>query len=143
MLQTLLDQRFKLAVHRAPRAVSGYELVIGKDRHPGLQAAEGGGEGSMTGAALVFEGHRMPLSRLTDIVSSALKVPVRDGTGLGGFYDFKLDLRPYITPLPPGAPPRDPADLLIPALRDELGLKLESRRITLDVDQAEKIPTAN
>jgi uncharacterized protein (TIGR03435 family) len=146
MLQTLLDQRFKLVAHRTPKAVSGYELMIGKDQQPRLQAAEGGGEGAMTGAALVFEGHSMPLSRLTDIVSSALKVPVRDGTGLAGFYDFKLDLRPYITPLPPGAPPRDPADLIMPALRDELGLKLESRRITLDVlivDQVEKTPTAN
>ncbi len=146
MLRTLLDQRFRLVAHRAPKAVSGYELVIGNDRQLKLQAAEGGGEGSMTGAALLFEGHKMPLSRLTDIVSSALKAPVRDGTGLTGFYDFKLDLRPYITPLQPGDPPRDPADLVIPALRDELGLKLEFRKITLDVlvvDQMEKTPTEN
>ena len=146
MLQTLLDRRFRLVAHRAPKAISGYELVIGNDRPLKLQPAEGGGEGSMTGAALLFEGHKMPLSRLTDIISSALRVPVRDGTGLTGFYDFKLDLRPYITPLQPGDPPRDPADLIIPALRDELGLKLESRKLTLDVlvvDQVEKTPTEN
>jgi len=116
MLRTLLDRRFPLIAHRPPKAVS----------------------------ALLFEGHKMPLSRLTDIVSSALKGPVRDGTGLTGFYDFKLDLRP--TPLQPGDPPRDPTDLIIPALRDELGLKLESRKITLDVlvvDQVEKTPTEN
>ncbi len=145
MLQSLLVQRFRLIAHRAPKAVSGFELVAG-DRPPKLRPAEGGGEGSMTGAALVFEGHKMPLSRLTDIISSALKVPVRDGTGLTGFYDFKLDLRPYITPLQPGDPPRDPADLVIPALRDELGLKLESRKLTLDVlvvDRVEKTPTEN
>jgi len=146
MLQTLLEQRSRLIAHRAPKAVSGYQLVIGNDRQLKLQPAEGGGEGSLTGAALVFEGHKMPLSRLTDIVASALKAPVRDGTGLTGFYDFKLDLRPYITPLQPGDPPRDPTDLVIPALRDELGLKLESRRITLDVlvvGQVEKTPTEN
>ena len=36
------------------------------------------------------------LSRLTDILASALKTPVRDMTGLTGNYDFKLDLRPYL-----------------------------------------------
>ncbi len=147
MLQSLLDERFRLVAHRQPKSVSGYELVAGKDQTPKLQPAEGGGEGSMTGSgALVFEGHKMPLSRLTDIVSSALKVPVRDGTGLAGFYDFKLDLRPYIAPLQPGDPPRDPADLVIPALRDQLGLKLEPRKLTLEVlvvDTAEKTPTEN
>jgi uncharacterized protein (TIGR03435 family) len=87
----------------------------------------------------------MPLSRLTDILSSALKVPVQDATELPGFYDFKLDLRPYITPPEPGQT-LDIEGIAISALRDQLGLKLESRKVTLDVlvvDQAEKTPTEN
>jgi uncharacterized protein (TIGR03435 family) len=145
MLRTLLAERFHLVSHRQPKAVSGYALVVAKDQQPKLQAAEGGGEGSMTGAGMVFEGHKMPLSRLTDILSSALKEPVQDATELPGFYDFKLDLRPYITPPEPGQQ-LDIAGIAIAALRDELGLKLESRKITLDVlvvDSAEKTPTAN
>jgi uncharacterized protein (TIGR03435 family) len=145
MLRTLLTERFKLVAHRQPKTLSGYALVVGKDRQPRLQAAEGGGEGSMTGAAMVFEGHKMPLSRLTDILSSALKAPVQDATELPGFYDFKLDLRPYITPPEPGQA-LDIAGIAISALRDQVGLKLESRKVTLDVlvvDQAEKTPTKN
>jgi uncharacterized protein (TIGR03435 family) len=145
MLRTLLEERFKVAAHRQPKTVSGFALVVGKDQQPRLQAAEGGGEGSMTGAAMVFEGHKMPLSRLTDILSSALKAPVQDATGLPGFYDFKLDLRPYITPPEPGQT-LDIAGIAIPALREQLGLKLESRKVTLDVlvvDRAEKTPTEN
>jgi uncharacterized protein (TIGR03435 family) len=72
MLRTLLTERFKLVAHRQPKTLSGYALVVGKDQQTRLRAAEGGGEGSMTGAAMVFEGHKMPLSRLTDILSSAL-----------------------------------------------------------------------
>lgn len=145
MLRSLLAERFKLVSHRQPKTVSGYALVVAKDQQPKLQAAEGGGEGSMTGAGMVFEGHKMPLSRLTDILSSALKVPVQDAIELPGFYDFKLDLRPYITPPEPGQQ-LDIAGIAIPALREELGLKLESRKVTLDVlvvDSAEKTPTAN
>jgi len=105
MLQALLKERFKLEVHRQVKDISGYALVVGKNGTK-LHPEEGGGEGSMTGAALMFEGHKMPLSRLTDLVSSVLKTPVRDMTGLDGFYDFKLDMRPYFG----GSAARGPAD---------------------------------
>lgn len=72
MLQALLAERFKLAFHRQKRELPGYALVVGKNGAK-LTPAEGGGEGSMTGAALVFEGHKRPLSRLADIVSGALR----------------------------------------------------------------------
>jgi uncharacterized protein (TIGR03435 family) len=92
MLQSLLEERFKLEAHRQVKEISGYALVVGKNGTK-LHPVEGGGEGSMTGGALMFEGHKMPLSRLTDIIASALKTPVRDMTGLEGFYDFKVDMR--------------------------------------------------
>lgn len=145
MLRTLLAQRFKLEAHRESKTTSGYALAAGSDTSK-LHAAEGGGEGSMTGAGLIFEGHKMPLSRLADIVSSALKAPVRDATGLDGFYDFKLDMRPYLTGRQPGDPPIDFVSVATSALRDELGLKLEGRKVQLDVlvvDRVEKAPTEN
>jgi uncharacterized protein (TIGR03435 family) len=49
-----------------------------------LQPAEGSGEGNMTGAAMVFQGNKMPLPRLANILSSVLKIPVVDMTGLEG-----------------------------------------------------------
>jgi uncharacterized protein (TIGR03435 family) len=155
MLQALLKERFKLEFHRQAQDLPGFALVTGKTA-PKLTAAEGGGEGSMTGGGLMFEGHKMPLSRLADIVSGALRAPVLDQTGLAGFYDFKLDLRPYVTARQPGDAPlvnRDTpgmqdalVDIAISALQDELGLKLEQRKVRLDVlvvDHVEKSPSDN
>jgi uncharacterized protein (TIGR03435 family) len=144
MLQSMLKERFKIEVHRESRQLSGYALVVGKNGTK-LKPVEGGGEGSMTGAALTFEGHRMPLSRLADIISSALKTPVRDMTKLEGFYDFKVDLRPYLTGLQPGEQ-LDLVSIATTALDAELGLRLESRKFPTDVlvvDRAEKTPTEN
>ena len=156
MLQALLKERFRLAFHRQAQDISGYALVVGKNGPKLTAAAEGGGEGSMTGAGLVFEGHKMPLTRLADIVSGALRAPVLDATELPGFYDFKLDLRPYVTARQPGEVPgvnRDTpgmqdalVDVAISALQDELGLRLEGRKVRLDVlvvDSADKTPTEN
>jgi uncharacterized protein (TIGR03435 family) len=145
MLQALLKERFKLEVHRHVKDISGYALVVGKNGTR-LRPVEGGGEGSMTGAALMFEGHKMPISRLADIVSSALKTPVRDMTGLEGFYDFKVDMRPYLLDRQPGDPPIDLPGIAMSALDAQLGLKLEARKIQMEVlavDHAEKTPTEN
>jgi uncharacterized protein (TIGR03435 family) len=155
MLQTLLADRFKLTFHRQAQDIAGYAIVAGKNG-PKLTAAEGGGEGSMTGAGLVFEGHKMPLTRLADIVSGALKAPVLDKTGLPGTYDFKLDLRPYLLNREsadvPGVNRDTPGmtdalvDVATSALQDELGLRLEGRKVRLEilvVDHAEKSPSEN
>jgi uncharacterized protein (TIGR03435 family) len=145
MLQSLLKERFKLEVHRQASQLSGYALVVGKNGTK-LHPVEGGGEGAMTGAALVFEGHKMPLTRLADIISGALKMPVRDMTMLEGFYDFRLDLRPYVLDRQPGDPPLDLAGIAISALDAQLGLRLEARKIQVDVlavDHVEKTPTEN
>jgi len=145
MLQSLLKERFKLEVHQQLKDISGYALVVGKNGTK-LHPVEGGGEGSMTGAGLMFEGHKMPLSRLTDLVSSVLKTPVKDMTGLDGFYDFKVDMRPYLADRQPGDPPIDLPTIAMSALDAQLGLKLEARKIQMEVlavDHAEKAPTEN
>jgi uncharacterized protein (TIGR03435 family) len=151
MLQALLADRFKLTFHRQMKELSAYVLVPGKGPGKGpnkLQVVEGeaGGEGSMVGGGLIFEGHQMPMSRLADILSGIMRAPVLDMTGLDGHYDFKVDMRPYITPPQPGEPPLDLQGIAIVALQAELGLKLESRKANLEVfevDHAEKTPSEN
>lgn len=142
MLQTLLAERFKLAAHRQQKDVSGYALAMGKKTPKLTEITEGGGgEGAMTGAGLVFEGHKMPLSRLADILVGVLKMPVRNMTGLDGKYDFKLDLRPYLLNRQPGDPPLDLASIAITAIDEQLGLRLEARKLSVNmlmVDRAEK-----
>lgn len=144
MLQALLKDRFKLEAHRESRQLSGYVLAVGKNGTK-LMPVEGGGEGAMTGAGLMFEGHKMPISRLADIISGVLKTPVHDQTMLAGFYDFRVDLRPYLTGLQPGEQPDLPG-IAMSALDAQLGLKLEARKFPTDVlvvDRAEKTPTEN
>lgn len=74
--------------------------------------------------------------------------PVRDQTGLTGLYEFTLTFddsnnRP---PTARNDAPADPLPDLFTALQDQLGLKLESKKIPLDlivVDRVEKTPTEN
>ena len=144
MLRTLLKDRFQLAVHRQNKDLSGYALVVSRNGTK-LHPVEGGGEGAMTGAGLMFEGHNMPLSRLADIISGVLKTPVKDMTALEGFYDFKVDLRPYLLDRPQGEP-LDLPSIAMSALDSQLGLRLEARKIPMDVlevDHVERTPTEN
>ena len=74
--------------------------------------------------------------------------PVVDRTGLNGGFDFNLTWTPEQTPQGPrplGAPEPPPVDpngpSLFTALREQLGLKLESTKGPVDVlviDRAEK-----
>lgn len=147
MLQSLLAERFRLAAHHQQKDVSGYALTVGKKTPRLTEVTEGGGgEGSMTGAALVFEGHKMPLARLADILASALKMPVRNMTGLDGNYDFKLDLRSYLLNRQPGDPPLDLPSIATTAIDEQLGLRLEARKISVDmlvIDHTENNPAEN
>ena len=64
---------------------------------------------------------------------------VIDQTGLDGFYDFKLEWAPEDSAVDSGAPS------VFTAVRTQLGLRLDARKVPVDVliiDHAEK-PTAN
>jgi uncharacterized protein (TIGR03435 family) len=91
-------------------------------------------------------------------VSTFLRQPVFDATGLKGKYDFELTWSPDLAgmgvpPPPPGAASEPPPAPLAPdgptlfgAIQSQLGLKLEARKRQVDVlvlDHAEKVPTAN
>jgi uncharacterized protein (TIGR03435 family) len=90
-------------------------------------------------------------------VSSFLRHPVFDATGLKGKYDFVLTWSPDLAgmgvpPPPPAGGEAPPAPLtpdgptLFGAIQAQLGLKLESRKRQVDVlvlDHAEKVPTEN
>ena len=82
-----------------------------------------------------------------DFISGPMRMPVVDMTGLKGRYDFSLDFTAW---LPGGENVMnvvfDNANgIMIAAMQGELGLKLESRKETVDVlmiDHVEK-PSAN
>lgn len=150
MLQTLLVERFRLALHRQTKDLPAYALLLGKNGSK-LRPSEGEGEPVLNGGKLNLVTGRIPLSQFTDMLAGPLQAPVVDMTGLTGRFDFTLDLTSYLAPYlqqehKPGDPLPDLAAIVIIALQEELGLKLEARKMPIEmlmVDRAEKVPTEN
>ena len=94
---------------------------------------------------------QVTMAELVKTVQNQMKRPILDETGLSGKYDFVLS---YSTEglylgsgrLPIGPAGEESAPDMIHALKDQLGLKLEPRKIATQViviDHMEKIPTGN
>jgi len=117
----------------------------------------GGATGAAAGGPPSFglRGNGQPLTVLVQLLSQATGKTVQDKTGLTGLYDFELTFDPEVflraasqlgvnLPFPAGVnlPPSDSPSLLT-ALREQLGLKLDSTRGPVEVlviDSAE-MPT--
>jgi uncharacterized protein (TIGR03435 family) len=149
MLQTLLSERFRLVFHREQRAISGYRLVLGKD---GLRAKASAPDQRSTGNSrrgrIDAEGYT--LAQLSMTLSQSLHAPVLDTTGVAGKFDLKLEWSPDdMAARPPSDDPHTSgapeAPTIFTAIREQLGLKLESGKISAEVlviDSAEK-PSEN
>jgi len=126
-------------------------LVLGKDGffvplpRPGLFLQLAG----LTGARETFR--RSTMQDLANSLESQLQRPVTDATALPRHYDFTLTFATEGLFMGRGRLPVNPATLENPpdmatALRAELGLRLEPRKIQVEmlvIDHAEKTPTAN
>ena len=149
MLQSLLADRFKLVLHRQSKELQVYVLSPGKNGAK-LQESTSAGEGSIETQAdrMSVVVQRTPLSQMVDMLTAVLGAPVLDMTGLKGKYDITVNLADYLGDMQSagGGVPTDPLSIVKAALEQQLGLKLESRKMPLDVlvvDSAEKIPTEN
>ena len=99
-------------------------------------------------SAWLFSG--MELTTLLSQISEALSAPVLDQTGLTGFFDYALEyLAEERAGRPTGLDPSNNADTppptLVPALQQQLGLRLEKKLAPMPVvviDAAER-PTPN
>ncbi len=144
MLQALLADRFHLTFHRQTKEMSAYLLVVGKNG-PKIEESKSEGESEIqpdqkTMSIMV---HRVPISQLVDVLSKVFQMPVVDTTGLTKRYDVTINVAKYIQQS--GDRP-DPLSIIQMGLQEELGLKLESKKVPLDlliVDHAEKVPTEN
>jgi uncharacterized protein (TIGR03435 family) len=153
MAQSLLDERFHLAVRRETREGQVYELTLAKGGSKLREATDslqskvqglGGGRGG-----LVY-GMACPVRLLVNQLSQELGRPVIDKTGLAGVYDFRLKWTPELGGLSPGkelsqAAADDPAPSLFTAVEEDLGLHLQAAKgpvETLVIDHVEK-PNAN
>jgi uncharacterized protein (TIGR03435 family) len=144
MVRALLEDRFKLVLHRETKEMTVYALVAGKTPSK-LQPAKEEEQKAMTRGdrgQMTFQG--MPLSGLVNTLANILHTPVVDGTGLKGSFDFTLDpleLSDHTQPVTPDSWP----DLVLTAVREQLGFKLEKQKASLEItviDHAEE-PTDN
>ena len=151
MLQSLLGERFKLAVHREEKILPVYALQVGKD---GPKFKESTTEGEMTAQPGPHRGSgtvlRLTVAQAVDLMSqpgSPLGRPVVDETGLKGKYDVSVDLSAYLGNEEAMKQfQSDPTQLFMAVLHEQLGLKLEPKKVPIQmvvVDTAEKVPTEN
>jgi uncharacterized protein (TIGR03435 family) len=149
MLQTMLEDRFKLKIHRDSKEMTVAAMVIGKGSKLGAAKPEGTPRTGIEGSKLTFENYSM--SKLADYLSQhSAGLPIIDTTKIDGYYDFAVSLV--------DAASGDPGDVkraIGQATRDGsfakmiaegIGMKLETRKGPLEmivVDSAEKSPTEN
>jgi uncharacterized protein (TIGR03435 family) len=144
MMQALLAERFKLALHRETKEMSAYALTEAKGGHKlkEAEAADGNGVLPVQGK-MALGGQSATLDQLGMFLADPLRAPVVDMTGLKGRYDFTLDISEYLPkgPRQPGEPEPDPVSILQTALPKQLGLRLEARKLPIQmviIDHVEK-----
>jgi len=150
MLRKLLEARFGLTLHREARVLPVYAVTLAKGG-PKLEEATTEGDFTLehTNSLMVLAHH----ARLTDLaegIADEIGRPVVDETGLPGRYEIQVNLAPYVTKLARGEDGNpvqvDMMSLLFTGLQEQLGLKLESKKASVDVlviDHVEKTPTGN
>lgn len=159
MVQTLLRERFKVAVHKEMRDLPIYNLVAARTDArlgPGLRLATIDCDAANWRELLkdkpsarpcgfswdtgIYTGGGQHLSTIASLLAAEAGRPVFDKTGLRGVYDFDLKWTPGL-----GTDPAGNAISIFTAIQDQLGLKLESATAPLEVlivDRAER-PTPN
>ncbi len=146
MLQALLEDRFKLKIHRETREVPVYALVVAKGGHKLQPFKEGSctpidinkftpppdsnnchARGTKKGSNQEVNAQGMRVDDFSRIfLNGALDRPVIDKTGITGRFDFHLEYAPdEATPFLPAAPDPAGGPSIFTALQEQLGLKLE------------------
>ena len=148
MAQSLLADRFKLALHPETRQLATYVLVVAKNG-PKIRAVEEG-QSSTSGRPGHLEATRTSVRKLCDLFARMVGTPVTDATGLAGVFTFTLDWTPdetqRLTPPDENAQPNPGGISLFTAVQEQLGLKLEGKKgpvPILVVDHMERVPTEN
>jgi uncharacterized protein (TIGR03435 family) len=168
MMQALLEDRFKLKIHRETREVPAYVLTLAKGGFK-LQPREAGSCNLLPGQRVptscgnlgmregILDHYGVGMAEFSQDLRNILNRPVFDKTGIAGLFDFHLKYLPdetTIRSLPgdlvgtPGLVPSN--DLggypsIFTAVQEQLGLKLDRARGPDDflvIDHIER-PTEN
>lgn len=165
MLLALLQDRFRLAVHREKRQMSVYEVRLSSE-HGKMQPSSAGTcipyrpdapPPSLTapgqprpnycdyphlgrrGRNRTLDGKGISIADLTNTLARVeLHRPVIDRTNLTGTFDIHLEWTPGLAAAPEN-PERSDDLSIFTALRDELGLRLDSSRALSEVIVVDRI----
>jgi uncharacterized protein (TIGR03435 family) len=145
MMKSLLESRFKLALHREAKNAAAYSLVLAKGgvkmkRSADQNDPERGGPKELHSGRIVGDG--IPMYILVNLLSQELGRAVIDNTGLTGKYDVDLEYVP-VTDAPDSADALEIA--IFTALEKQLGLKLQSIKAPQEILVVDRIdhPSAN
>jgi uncharacterized protein (TIGR03435 family) len=176
MLQKFVKERFNLSYHFEKKEAEGFALVVakggpkleesttpatvslappadeiairGRDGYPVLNHP---GQTSLNGH-IRMKSDRQTAGDIAHMLGEQYALPVEDATGLKGIYDINLfwvaNSRFASPAEPDGATPLgdNPGPTFRDALQSQLGLKLEPRRVKVNIfviDHVDKIPTEN
>jgi len=150
MMQTLLAERFKMTSHRQTREMQAYLLQVAKGG-PKFKESASDGESDIQPdpKTMTVSVQRTGIPFLTDVLSNVFRAPVIDQTGLTGKYDITINMGKYLLDIRAGdssGPPPDPQAIVLRGLQEELGLKLEAKKMPVDlvvIDRVEKVPVEN
>ena len=141
MLRSLLADRIKLELHHATKEASVYGLVVAKNG-PKFSESKEDGKSDIRRTPVGVTAEKTSMAEFADLLSGQLGTPVADMTGLRGRYDLAFDLRPYVANQ---TAPQSISSLIVEAMEEQLGLKLQSVKTVIDtlvIDHIEK-PSAN
>lgn len=146
MLRQLLVERFNLTFHREPKELSIFALSVGKSGpklHESTESPDASPEGPpplifvISPPVVRLTGRNATMAELASVMQrAALDRPVVDKTGLTGRYDFDLEFTPDQTQFGGGlerGTDDSPKPGLFAAMQQQLGLKLEATKGTVDM----------
>jgi uncharacterized protein (TIGR03435 family) len=165
MLQSMLVDRFKLALHHDAKEMSVYALVVAKSGsklHAAAAAAAAAGDAPPMRRGIMMRGRGdlnvtgANMEMFCNVLARQIDHLVVDQTGLKGEYDFALKWTPEAgegqmfrgAGGPPGdgaPPPEASGPSIFTALQEQLGLKLEAQKGPVDtivIDHVER-PSEN
>ena len=147
MFQSVLAERFKLAVHHETRELPLYVLSVAKGGPKFKESAPDDPAATARRRGMTINNGKLTandaqLSMLVTMLSRSTGRTVVDKTGLAGNYDFTLEWAPdeggpsspgAATGAATGSAPDQSAPSIFTAVQEQLGLKLESSKGPLDV----------
>jgi uncharacterized protein (TIGR03435 family) len=137
LLQSLLEERFHLSIHRELKEQPVYDLIVRKGGPKLHKASDEGGKPGLRQKGHSFTFTNAAMSNLIGVLSQVAGRKVLDKTGLNGQYDFTLSYSPDNGGASSDGANVSPAADSFPssvftALREQLGLDLEARKSQLE-----------